>query len=443
MAFSLTAQLELRPDLQIIEFDSATYAKSYRVELQDGRHFQINEKLYHLLDILRVPTPLTALASAFQQRTGQSVTLDELQQIGVRLAEQGIIVEQGQPVAPTTPPAIAPALLGFQYRRDILSPEQLAPVVNALQFCFQRPVALLLTLLIVSAHIWAYRILGFPPDVDLSQISFPLYLGVTLISIALHELGHLAACRRWNCTHGPLGIGLYFFMPVPYVDVTAAWRLTRQQRAVVDIGGVYLQALVVPVCLALYLFTQDLTFLLLVVSIDLLLLGNLEPFMKLDGYWLLSDLAGVPNLHTRTWEAVRTFFVRVQWWLRLRRTAPTATPFAQWSRTVRGVVLVYVLLSALLWPMMILLMAPLLFQAVTTYPLLWRDALATLWTAGSQSDYGAIFGALSNLFVPTSMLLALVFSLKSTVVQLWNLRRAKAQTEQLSKATVINAESQA
>jgi hypothetical protein len=50
MTTTTTAQIELFPGTQIFEFDSSTRSKTYRVELSDGRHFQINEKLYHLLN---------------------------------------------------------------------------------------------------------------------------------------------------------------------------------------------------------------------------------------------------------------------------------------------------------------------------------------------------------------------------------------------------------
>ena len=73
MSLSLTTQLELQAGAQIVAFDSSTQGKTYRVELTDGRHFQVNEKLYHLLDALRTAMTLPDLAAAIHQRTGQTV----------------------------------------------------------------------------------------------------------------------------------------------------------------------------------------------------------------------------------------------------------------------------------------------------------------------------------------------------------------------------------
>ena len=198
-----------------------------------GVHFQVNEKLYHLLECLRTPLSLPSLASQFAERTGQSVALDQLQQLSERLMAQGIITQANPGERPASKPA-QPAnettsYLGLHYRRDLFAAATLAPLARALQLFFQRPLALALMTVVAIVHVLAYRQIGFPPHLDMTTVTWPLFCVIFLVSIGVHEMGHLAACQRWQCPHGPLGFGLYFFSPVFYVDVTAAWRLTRQQ----------------------------------------------------------------------------------------------------------------------------------------------------------------------------------------------------------------------
>jgi putative peptide zinc metalloprotease protein len=435
MSLSLTTQFELNAGAQIVAFDSSTQGKNYRVELTDGRHFQVNEKLYHLLDALRTAMTLPDLAAAIHQRTGQSVALDQLQQLGAQLVEQGVVTESGKtPVA--TPTESAPtSYMGLHYRKDLLSPEVLAPMARLLQGCFHKGVAAILVALIAVAHLLAYREMGFPPNLDMTTISWPLLYGVILISIFFHELGHLAACHRWGAPHGPLGFGLYFFNPVFYVDVTAAWRLNRFQRAAVDAGGIYIQLLFAPICLALFWATGDATYLLAIMVIDLILVGNLEPFMKLDGYWLLSDLTGVPNLHARTGEAAKRMWGWLLWRLGRRSVAPAATAFSQWAGWVRVVIFVYIALSIALWPVLIVAMLPLMIDAFLSYPALWQGAMIALAEAGAAGDVGAIATQLQVLFLPTLTLLNTAFLLKIA----WNRRQqnqkvAAAQTMQMQPA---------
>lgn len=436
MSLSLTTPLELKAGAQIVAFDSSSQGKSYRVELPDGRHFQVNEKLYHLLAALHTAMTLPDLAAAFHQRTGQTVALDQLQQLSAQLVEQGVVTESGKaPIAPTTAENVPTSYLGLHYRKDLLSPQTLAPMARLLQICFHKEVAAVLVALIAVAHLLAYRAMGFPPNIDMTTVSWPLLYTVILVSIFFHELGHLAACHRWGAPHGPLGFGLYFFNPVFYVDVTAAWRLNRYQRAVVDAGGIYIQLLFAPLCLLLFWATQDPTYLLAIMVIDMILIGNLEPFMKLDGYWLLSDLTGVPNLHARTGEAAKRLWGWLLWRLGRRTVAPAVTAFSQWAGWVRVVIFVYIALSIALWPVLILAMLPMLIDAMMTYPALWQGAMTALVQAGATGDVGAILTQLNVLFLPTLTLLNTAFLLKIA----WNRRRqnqkvAAAQTMQMQPA---------
>jgi len=420
MSLSLTTQLELKAGAQIVEFDSSTQGKSYRVELSDGRHFQVNEKLYHLLDALRNAMSLSDLAANFHQRTGQTVALDQLQQLGAQLVEQGVVIESGKaPVVQSQTKSAPTSYLGLHYHKDLLSPQVLAPLARLLQVCFNRSVAAVLVAVIAAAHLLAYWEMGFPPNIDMATVSWPLLYTIILVSIFFHELGHLAACHRWGAPHGPLGFGLYFFNPVFYVDVTAAWRLNRFQRAAVDAGGMYIQLLFAPLCLALFWATGDLTYLLAIMVIDLILVGNLEPFMKLDGYWLLSDLTGVPNLHARTGEAAKRLWGWVLWRLGRRPVAPATTAFSQWSGWVRVVLFTYIALSIALWPVLIVAMLPLMIDAFLTYPALWQGAMTALIEAGAIGDIGAMVTQLNVLFLPTLTILNTAFLLKIA----WNRRR--------------------
>lgn len=420
---------ELSPGTQIVEFDSSTRSKTYRVELSTGVHFQVNDKVYHLLSSLHSPMTLAALAGEFQQRTGQSVALDQLQQLSERFVTQGIIVEcaaDGQrltnkPAQPATQPD---AFLGLHYRRDLFAAETLAPLARVLQIFFQRHLAIALMAIVAVVHVLAYRQIGFPPNLDMKVVNWPLFYGILLATIGVHEMGHLAACQRWQCPHGPLGFGLYFFNPVFYVDVTAAWRLSRQQRAVVDMGGMYLQLLCVPLFWIAFLLTQDPTYLFVIFVTDMMILSNFEPLMKLDGYWLLSDLTGVPNLHTRAGEAMQRAMLWLLWRFGWRSERPQSSSFTEWSSTVRWVMVVYVALSALIWPLMILSMIPMLANVITTYPALWQTAVSAWGEAIHTYNFSGLLTQSGVLFLPTLMLLNVGVLIKIT----WS-RWRKARTQ--------------
>ncbi len=124
-------------------------------------------------------------------------------------------------------------------------------------------------------------------------------------------MGHLSACSRFSAQHGGLGVGVYWCMPVFYAEVNGAWMLPRLQRAVVDVGGLYIQCWYVIALGAAYVLTGAPPILEAIVWTHFLMLHTLNPVLKYDGYWLLTDLAGIVNLHDtirdtarRTWSAL-------------------------------------------------------------------------------------------------------------------------------------------
>ncbi len=138
--------------------------------------------------------------------------------------------------------------------------------------------------------------------------AIPTFILAMLLSYFIHELGHISACQRYNCPHGGIGFGIYLVFPVFYADVSKAWRLSQTQRAVVDLGGLYFQSILIIAVDCYAYFTASQLAYVLSWTITLTMLHTLNPFFKFDGYWLLSDLSGITNLHDK----MRTALVRVK-----------------------------------------------------------------------------------------------------------------------------------
>lgn len=405
--------LQLRPGTQIFEFDTSTNNATYRLELSNGTHFQIGEMLYHLLECLRVPMDHVTLATALKERTGRELEPETLAQLSQQLVDEGLVIQANAEVSQEEESANEPAsFLGLHFRKELISPQLMAPAARVFSKLFGRKTSIAMVSISIAIHAFIFAEVGFPPNVNMEAISWPLLYTLVLGSILFHEIGHLAACHRWQCPHGPLGFGLYFFNPVFYVDVTAAWRLTRWQRAAVDVGGVYVQMLCVPLFFAVYLLTTDPTYLFAILLIDLIALGNFEPFMKLDGYWLLSDLTGVPNLHTRTGEETKRFWGWLLWKCRLRKQPPASSHFSDWSRGVRAVIVIYVALSIALWPLIIVALVPMLAQMLATYPALWTAAFQQIGQSLITGNLSDVLAQFRVLFLPTLALANLGFLVK-------------------------------
>ncbi len=143
--------------------------------------------------------------------------------------------------------------------------------------------------------------------------------GATLIvSKVLHELGHAYTCKRYGGRVATMGVALLVLWPVLYTDTSGAWRLKqRRQRMAVGAAGMLVELALAAWATLLWSFLPDgmlrsAAFMLAATTWILTLTVNLSPFMRFDGYFLLSDLLDVPNLQTRAFRLTRW---RLREWL--------------------------------------------------------------------------------------------------------------------------------
>lgn len=141
---------------------------------------------------------------------------------------------------------------------------------------------------------------------DALRIESAAIYGVALLVLkAIHELGHALTTARYGCRVPSMGIAFMLGTPVFYTDTTDSWRLARRsQRLAVVFAGVAAEMIVAVAAIVVWCFLADgpmrtVCFALSTASITVSLTINLNPFMRYDGYYALSDYLGVPNLQSR------------------------------------------------------------------------------------------------------------------------------------------------
>jgi putative peptide zinc metalloprotease protein len=187
-----------------------------------------------------------------------------------------------------------------------------------IQFVYRRAFALtIITLGLVGIYIAARQWdKFFATFVDLLSIQGAIYFGITLSCLkVIHELGHAYTAKRYGCRVPNMGFALLVLVPVLYTDVNDAWKLTsRKQRLAIGLAGVSAELCCAAVALFLWGFlpdgpTRSAAFLVATSTWLTTVLLNLSPFMRYDGYYVLSDWLEMPNLHSRA-------FAMGRWWLR-------------------------------------------------------------------------------------------------------------------------------
>ncbi len=134
-------------------------------------------------------------------------------------------------------------------------------------------------------------------------------LWTTLILLKItHEFGHAYACKNFGGHVPEMGVFLILFTPCAYMDATASWGFTRKRdRIIVCLAGMYVELAIAAVAMVLWAITppglvQSLLHNVIILSSVVTIAFNLNPLMRYDGYYVVSDLVEVPNLRQRSYD---------------------------------------------------------------------------------------------------------------------------------------------
>lgn len=354
----------------------------------DGRYLMVSPSAYFLLSQRAAGVPVEHLARRFSARAGQQVTEAQVQAALAKLDEQ---------VAPAKARPDGRKPFGLWVKVPLLPSSAVVRVGRVLSPLFHPVVAVglgvVLGYLVATGSVFA----GSGSAIGHDSSVWPA-LVLVLASGFLHELGHTTASVRYGAPGGQIGFGIYIVYPVFYSDVSSAWTLPRRKRVVVDVGGAYFQLLVVACYLLLFRFTGWEAARLAAQGALGLVTFALIPIFKFDGYWLLSDALGVPNLSAQVGRVFRQVRDRV-----LRRRV-NRLPWPGW---VTCVVVVYGALSMVFLGYLLFRIVPGAVNVAVSYP----ARIAGLARDLSTPPYRPATGRLHTIILPGFLLIGVSFGL--------------------------------
>lgn len=229
----------------------------------------------------------------------------------------------------------------FIYQKELFTSSAIDKLSDVCRFLFKKNCLIFVFLLAMLLDI-----LFITTTEDLlefnNQITVYTVMGLLLFIVSssfFHEIGHASACKHYGIKHGGVGFGLYLNIPVLYTDVTGIWRLNRLQRCVVNLAGVYFQCFIMLFLMVLFYLTKADILRYMLLTMNLGFIMTLNPFFKFDGYWIASDLMGIPNLKVRAKEYFYYLYARIR-----KSEIPGKPYFLQISRKSRYFFLGYAIL---------------------------------------------------------------------------------------------------
>jgi putative peptide zinc metalloprotease protein len=336
MSAPLTALLSVEP--QLTRFDQRRWV----LQCPSGHQLLLNEAGADLLHLVAAAPTFLAGCAHFNTRYATALSLPEFEQLVQRQFGGYRLLADEQ--CPPRPPASAP----LQFRLQLLSPKWAGWLASPFVGLFT-PAIFWPLLAAVGIGLAIYYMVQ---PAALTLPSGAGMVGLVYGSFLVHELGHIAACRRAGLAHGGIGVGLYLLVPVFYADITAIWQGSRQQRIVANLGGIFTQLLYAAALASVGLACHAPAWLLSAQVVAVSALWQFNPFIRHDGYWLLADLSNTPNLLAEAGRVRQRVLSRqLLPALRAGRLAKLVGPAQGWllAYGLINISLVAVLMALLLW----------------------------------------------------------------------------------------------
>jgi putative peptide zinc metalloprotease protein len=302
-------QLELRGDLRVSRQETPAGISFVVKDPATGRFFRLREPEYFIAQQLDGATPVDIIRRRVEEKFGGPVARETVEQFIGTLQRTRLVQVRGAEVGHT--PTGGGRVRGncLRLRLKAFNPDHLFDrLVDKVGFCFTPHFLVFSALLIL----FAFGITLVNRDEIWQEVSrlyrFHVLLLAWLIIIlvsAAHEFAHGLTCKHFGGQVHEIGFMLLYFHPALYCNVSDAWLFPEKgKRLWVTFAGPYFEIFLWAVAVVTWRVTEPGTWLstvalVVVASSAVKLFFNLNPLIRLDGYYLLSDALGISNLRAR------------------------------------------------------------------------------------------------------------------------------------------------
>jgi putative peptide zinc metalloprotease protein len=371
--------------------DSGFKEPPYIARRTDGQVIQLPKLLYQLAEHVDGRRSYDEIGEALSVAIGRGVTGDMVKMLAdEQLRPLGVLAA---PDGSSPPLQKADPLLALNFRTAVIPEGFTRTLTTIFKPLFLPPIVIAVVGGLLVLDYWLLFEHGIASSLRAAIYNPALLLGLlgcVVLATAFHEIGHATACRYGGAKPGVMGVGIYIVWPAFYTDVTDAYRLGRGGRLRTDLGGVYFNAIFALVTAGLYFATGFEPLLLVILVQNMAIIQQLLPLLRLDGYYIISDLTGVPDMLSRIKPVLSSLIPG-------RKPSDRVTELKPW---VRGVVTAYI---CTIVPVLILVTVMMVLHAPRAFATAY-DSFGVQWdrVAGASGLVAGAAGAvqLATLVLP-------------------------------------------
>ena len=287
-------------------------SQRYLAQRPDGQVVLLSELLYLTAGSLDGQRELDDVAREVTSQCDRVLTSGDVSYlVNTKLRPLGLVS-----TGPSLPGATAPRadpILALAFRAVLVPAIAVRAIAKVFRPLFFMPVIIAVLLGLGVSDAWLFT--GHLVTPAFEQVfSRPLLIvaaaGLLFAAMLFHEVGHATACRFGGGNPGSIGAGVYLMFPALYTNVTDSYRLDRRSRLRTDLGGIYFNAVFIVGAAAAFRYTRFAPLVVIIIVSQLEMLQQMLPVVRFDGYYVLADLVGVPDLFARIRPIMKSFFGR-------------------------------------------------------------------------------------------------------------------------------------
>lgn len=392
---------------------------AYLIKTQENAYIELSELLYQVVVAMQSNSSEEQISTHVSHIYGKEIDIPAVRfLIETKLKPLGIIAEQNALQVKDDDQKRKninheKSQSALRLRFTLVSENLTRKIAHFLSPLMATPIMIGVLIDFLLLNGWLYGFHGVYGSVQESfqqPFTFLLIIILILFATLFHEFGHAAGCAYGGAKPGRIGAGLYFIWPAFFTDISDIYRLNRSGKLRSDIGGIYFNFLFALLIAAIYFITGYEPLLLVITLQNLSIFNQLLPFIRLDGYYIVSDIVGLPDVFTRIKPILSNVF--------LRKNHPAASKLKLW---VKIVVTIWILVTI---PAMVFLVIFMLINSPRFFYMGWISVTShvTIMTQSyTGGDYFLFIIQLIQMFIlllPVLGIVMLFYSIAKQIITL-------------------------